>query len=235
MPAALAAARAGRAPRSSRSWPVPLALILLSIVPITAGTLRLVQLGGGPAVIPMDARFATSPLPVVVHIVGASIYALVGAFQFVGPLRRRHLLWHRRAGRVLAGAGLLVAGSALWMTLFFAPHPGTTFLLHVVRLAFAAAMAACLVLGVTSVRGGDVPAHRAWMIRAYAIGLAAGTQAFTVGLGAALIGTSGVRGDLAMTSAWVINLAVAERVIRRPQRRARAELLRDAVTAGASS
>ncbi len=35
-----------------RSWPVPVALVALSAIPLTAGTLRLVQLAGGPAVIP---------------------------------------------------------------------------------------------------------------------------------------------------------------------------------------
>jgi hypothetical protein len=83
-----------------RSWPVPVALVALSAIPLTAGTLRLVQLAGGPAVLPADHRFA-SPLPLVVHIVGATTYALVGILQLVPRFRRRHLAWHRRAGRVL--------------------------------------------------------------------------------------------------------------------------------------
>ena len=61
-----------------RSWPVPVALVALSAIPLTAGTLRLIQLAGGPAVIPADHRFAGFPLPLVVHIVGATTYALVG-------------------------------------------------------------------------------------------------------------------------------------------------------------
>ena len=60
------------------------------------------------------------PVALVVHIVG------------VGGLRPGRRLparprasaagtrrWHRRAGRVLAVAGLMVAGSALWLTLFY--------------------------------------------------------------------------------------------------------------------
>jgi uncharacterized membrane protein len=218
---------------------VPLALFLLSAVPLLAGSLRLVQLVGGPALIPADHRFAGFPLPLMVHIVGAAVYALVGAFQFVPRFRRRHVDWHRRAGRVLAVAGLLVAGSALWMTLFYAEKPGTGSLLYVLRLVFGAAMAGCLVLGVTTVRRGDVVAHRAWMLRAYAIALAAGTQAFTAGIGAAIFGRSPLAGDLALGSAWVINLAVAEWVIRRrsrstpPRRLDRAA--RSAASAGATS
>ena len=148
------------------------------------------------------------------HILGAAVYVLVGVVQFLPRFRRRHLTWHRRAGRVLAVAGLLVAGSALWLTLFYAPQPGTGGLLFVLRLVFLSAMVASLVLGVTAVRRRDIAAHRAWMIRAYAIALAAGTQAFTDGIGGAVFGTGELRGDLAKGAGWVINLAVAEWAIR---------------------
>lgn len=198
-----------------RSWPVPAALVALSAIPLTAGTLRLVQLAGGPAIIPADHRFAGFPLPLVLHIVGATMYALVGAFQFVPRFRRQHPGWHRRAGRILTVAGLMVAGSALWMTLFYLPQPGTGHLLYVLRLAFGSAVAACLVLGFTAIRRRDIAAHQAWMIRAYAIALAAGTQAFTEGIGDAIFGTGELRGDLAKGAGWVINLAVAEWAIRR--------------------
>ena len=80
-------------------------------------------------------------------------------------------------------------------------------------------MATCLVLGFTAIRRRDIPAHRAWMIRAYAIGLAAGTQVFTQGIGEAIFGTGELRSDLAKGAGWVINLAVAEWAIRRPARR----------------
>jgi hypothetical protein len=202
-----------------RSWPVPVALIVLSVIPLAAGTLRLIQLAGGPDVMPADHRFAGFPLPLVVHILGATTYALFGILQFVPRFRRRHLIWHRRAGRVLAVAGLLVATSALWMTLCYEAQPGTGDLLYVLRLVFGSAMAACLVLGFTAIRRRDIAAHRAWMIRAYAIGLAAGTQALTGGIGGAIFGTGVLAADLAKGAGWVINLAVAEWAVRSPARR----------------
>jgi uncharacterized membrane protein len=198
---------------------VPVALVALSAIPLTAGTLRLIQLAGGPAVIPADHRFASFPVPVVVHVVAATTFALAGIAQFAPRLRRRHPAWHRRAGRVVGAAGLLVALSAVWMTLFYEAQPGTGALLYVLRLVFASAMAACLVLGVAAVRGGDIATHRAWMLRAYAIGMAAGTQVFTEGLGGALLGTGVLAADLAKGAGWVINLAVAEWILRRPARR----------------
>ncbi len=202
-----------------RSWPVPMALVALSALPLMAGMFRLIQLAGGPALIPADHRFAGFPLPLVVHLVGVMTYVLVGVLQFVPRFRRRHPAWHRRAGRMLAVAGLLVAVSALWMTLFYETKPGTGDLLFVLRLVFGSAMVVCLVRGVTTIRRRNIAAHRAWMIRAYAIGLAAGTQAFTGGIGGAIFGTGVLAADLAKGVGWVINLAVAEWAIRRPVHR----------------
>jgi hypothetical protein len=53
------------------------------------------------------------------------------------------------------------------------------------------------------------------MTRAYAIALAAGTQAFTEGVGEAVLGHSPLALDASRGAAWVINLAVVEWVIRR--------------------
>jgi len=201
-----------------RSWAVPVALVALSAIPLTAGTLRLIQLAGGPAVIPADHRFAGIPIALVTHIVGATTFALGGILQLAPRFRRRHPVWHRRAGRAVAVAGLLVVTSALWITLFYEAQPGTGELLYALRLVFGSALAACLVLGIAAVRRGDIATHRAWMVRAYAIGLAAGTQVFTEGIGGALFGTGVLAGDLAKAAGWGINLAVAEWALRRPAR-----------------
>ena len=203
------------------AWRIPAGLLALSAIPLAAGALRLVQLAGGPAAVPADARFAPFPAPVVVHILGAVVYLVVGVLQFVPRFRRRHRDWHRRAGRVVALAGLAVAGSALWLTLGYPLEPGTGVVLYVLRSFFGAAMAGALIAGVAAIRRRDVRAHRAWMIRTYAIGLAAGTQALTEGIGGALFGTGELAGDLAKAAGWLINLVVAEWIIRRPGRRGR--------------
>jgi Predicted membrane protein (DUF2306) len=80
-------------------------------------------------------------------------------------------------------------------------------------------MAASLLLGIIAIRRRDIAAHRTWMTRAFAIGLAAGTQTFTEGIGAAIFGTGELRMDVAEGAGWVINLAIAECAIRRPARR----------------
>ncbi|MDX6766958.1 MAG: DUF2306 domain-containing protein, partial [Candidatus Methylacidiphilales bacterium] len=61
----------------------------------------------------------------------------------------------------------------------------------------------------------DVPTHRAWMMRAYAIGLGAATQ-IVVFIPLAPFGTPDpLSASLLLTMGWVINLAVAEWMIRR--------------------
>src|SRR5688572_9447978 len=92
-----------------REWWVPFALILLCAIPMVAGAVRLVSLANGAEVTPENARFFTAPLPVVLHIVAAAAYIVLGAFQFVPGFRRRLPSWHRGVGRVVVGAGLVAA------------------------------------------------------------------------------------------------------------------------------
>jgi uncharacterized membrane protein len=199
-------------PRSA--WRVPAALLALSAVPVLAGGLRLTDLAGVTDVTPDTARFVTAPVPVVIHIVAASTYSVVGALQFSAPLRRRG--WHRAAGRLLVPLGLAVALSGLWLTVLLPRLPGDGDLLAAFRLLFGSAMAASIVLGVAAIRRRDLAAHGAWMTRGYAIGLGAGTQVLTLGLGALLTGEpGGTSKAVLMAAGWVINLAVAEWSIRR--------------------
>ncbi len=201
--------------RGGSSWPVPLALVVLSLIPVIAGSLRLLDIAGGPQLLPTNPRIDAFPAPVVVHVLAAALYAFLGAFQFSARLRRRRPGWHRKSGRILVGAGLLVAGSGLWMTLFYAGAPGGD-LLWGIRLVVGSAMAAFIVLGFTAIRRRDIRAHRAWMIRAYALGVGAGTQAVTEGIGEALMGAADLNKAVSLGSGWVINAVVAEWVIRRP-------------------
>ncbi len=91
-----------------RQWLVPTGLIGLSLVPVAAGAARLTQLAAGTPTA-QDARFFDAPLPVIVHILGASVFCILGAFQFVPSLRRGGRSWHRRAGRLLVPFGLAAA------------------------------------------------------------------------------------------------------------------------------
>jgi uncharacterized membrane protein len=202
-------------------WVVPTALIALLVIPVAAGSLRVLEVAGGPHLLPENQRISDSPAPLIIHVAAAAVFALAGAFQFPARMRRRHRDWHRRAGRVLVVAGLLVAGSGLWMTEFYSDAPGGT-ALWAVRLLVGSATAASLVLGFTAIRRRDIMAHRAWMIRAYALAVGAGTQTITEGIAQALLGANDASKFLGSAAGWLVNLAVAEWVIRRSSsRRAR--------------
>ncbi len=58
-----------RPTRSNRSigW-VPYPLIAIVVVPAIAGTLRLVELAGGPHMLPVNPRITASPVPVIVRV-----------------------------------------------------------------------------------------------------------------------------------------------------------------------
>ena len=200
-------------------WLAPTGLILLALIPILAGAMRLTELTGNPIPTPANSRFVDSPVPVVTHIVSVTVFSLLGAFQFVPALRRRRARWHRMAGRILIPAGLLTALSGMWMAAFY-PHPaGDGPVLLILRLGFGSAMIACILLGIRAITRRNFVLHSAWMTRAYAIGIGAGTQAIVLIPGSIIFGsTHEISRTVLMGAAWVINLTVAELVIRRRNR-----------------
>ncbi len=200
----------------SATWLVPAGLIMLSVIPLAGGLFRLTQLAGGATITPENARFFASPLPVIVHIVSVSLYAILGAFQFVPRLRQRRNQWHRIAGWIVIPCGLAAALSGLWMTLFYPWPAGDGVILYGLRLLFGSAMLLAILLGIAAIRRRDYTGHGDWMLRGYAIGMGAGTQALTLMVGEMVAGPPSVLNRaLLMGAAWVINLAVAEWIIRR--------------------
>ena len=211
-------------PQNSRqiSLEGPALLLALSLVPTLGGIARLASLSGSAPATPEDARFLDAPTPVLVHVLSATIYCLLGAFQFSPGIRLRWPGLHRRAGKVLTLCGLLAALTGLWMTAFYAiPSNLQGPLLYWVRLAVACAMLASILIGWASILRKDVARHEAFMIRAYALGQGAGTQVLVLLPWMLISGESGgVTRDLLMTVAWAINIAVTEAIIRVSRRRA---------------
>lgn len=192
---------------------IPVGFLALAAIPILAGTVRLVALGTGA---PTPDRFVSAPVPVVLHIISVTIYCVLGAFQFSPGFRRSHLQWHRAAGRVLVGAGLVAALSGIWMALTYFIVPADNALLHTFRLLAGSGMAISLVLAFVAIRRRNVAEHRAWMARAYAVGQGAGTQALTqLPLILAFGPPDAMPLALMMGGAWALNLGVAEWFIRR--------------------
>jgi uncharacterized membrane protein YozB (DUF420 family) len=191
-------------------------LILLGLLPVIAR--RLADLapagaGGEAAEVPFAYLVAAA-----LHAGFGTIYVVLGAFQFSAGLRRRRRGWHRAAGRVVVLAGLVVALTAVWLNQID-PHPQGGAPLYVLRLLFALALAFSIGWALRAILRRDVATHRAWMIRGFAIAVAAGTQVFTLGFGKAFFGEGELGEWLFSLVGWAINLGVAELVIRRGRRR----------------
>lgn len=201
--------------KTRAGWWLPAALVALSAVPLAAGAVRLSELAGGAGPTPENARFFAAPVPFVLHILSASVFSVLGAFQFAPGFRRKRPLWHRRAGGLLIVCGLAAGLSGLWMTALYPPVQGDGALLLAFRFLFGSAMVMCMVLGFTAIRRRDIPRHGAWITRGYAIGMGAGTQVLVHLPWLLLLGKPGELGRaLLMGAGWAINLVVAEWIIR---------------------
>jgi hypothetical protein len=192
--------------------PWVLGLVALCLVPLGAGWFRLQTLARGAAVTAENARFVASPVPVAVHVVAATLFGVLGAFQLASGFGGgRRLRRHRALGKLLWVSGLFVALSGLWMTLFYPNAEGDGLALFWMRVVVGSGMIVSLLLGARAITRRDFVEHGAWMLRAYALGMGAGTQAVLLIPPLLALGhvSMGLRAVL-MGSGWLLNVLVAE-------------------------
>ena len=200
-------------------WGIPAGLIALSVVPALAGTARLAELARGAEITAANARFFAMPLPVVLHLTTVIPFSILGALQFAPAFRQRHPGWHRASGRVLVVCGLIAALTGLWMTLVYPWPGGDGAALYIERLVFGFGMLLSILMAIYAIRRRRFAVHGEWMIRAYAIGMGAGTQVLTHLPYYVLVGKPDESSRAVLMGAgWVINVVVAEWIIRQPQR-----------------
>lgn len=208
-------------------WAVLGLIFVYSFIPAFGGLIRVLELAGGPQIAPVNPRALLAPTPIILHILSSFLFCVVGALQFLPSIRQKNATWHRMIGRVIAVAGCASAVSGLWMTHF---HVFSEALqgpaLYWVRIVLGTAMIGLIVWAVVAIRARDIFQHSASMLRAYAIGQGASTQAL-VGIAWLITVGSEAMGPLRdglMIFAWILNLLVAEILIRsmlRPARRLR--------------
>jgi uncharacterized membrane protein len=158
----------------------------------------------------------------VAHVFAALVALVLGPLQFL-PAIRAHRRWHRRIGRAYLLAGVLPAAVAAVPVALLSGR-------FVTQVGLVIPAIAWLVTGwlaVRAIRRGDVEAHRAWMTRNYALTFLAVTARIVVPVVLlALLATGAVaRADASTAAAalipigqvlgWMINLVVAEVLIRR--------------------
>lgn len=205
---------------------LPGALLLLSLIPVGAGAMRLRELASHPPITPDNARFLADPVPAVLHIVGATLFCVLGAFQFAPGLRTRSA-FHRIAGRIAVPAGIVGTAAGMYMSVFYRRPDLHGWALPALRLVFGSAMLVSLALGLVAIWRRDFAPHRAWMVRGYALGSAAGTQSFLLVPWVVLRGLPSEPVETALMAAgWLLNLALAEWFLRAPPQGSAAELKR---------
>ena len=203
---------------SRREWAFLALIFLYSFIPAVFGLLRIPELLGGPMIIPPNPRAVIDPVPITLHILGSSVFCLVGAVQFLPSLRCHRPVLHRTLGRIVAAAGCVSALTGLWMTVSYAfPAALQGPLLYGARVTLSLAMVAFIAWAVVAIRSRNLAAHRAAMLRAYAIAQGASTQTALFLIAMIFFGTEslGVSRDLVMVAAWAINIGVAEVLIHR--------------------
>lgn len=198
-----------------REWLIPVVLITLSLIPIIDGMVRLFKMAGGVEA-ENYVRYFESPLPAILHIVGTSVYLILGAFQFIPGFRQRRPEWHRVAGRALIPFGVTAALSGVWLTLFYPPLEYDSLLLNVQRILAGSAWVILLFLGLAAVLRRDFLRHRNWMIRGYAIGFSNSTAIFGLILVQFLPFENGELAKLlGLGGPLLFNIIIAEWLIRR--------------------
>jgi hypothetical protein len=126
-----------------------------------------------------EARYVRSPVPAYLHIVPGMIYLIGACFQLSRRFRTRHIVVHRRLGKIVLGAGLI---SGVFAIVFGAPNSYGGLGESVATVVFSCYFLIALGLALRAILRRDVTSHRRWMIRAFAIGLAVGTIRLWVGV-----------------------------------------------------
>lgn len=155
--------------------------------------------------------FATKGLATFGHLAGGGVALLVGALQFSSWLRWNRPRVHRALGMTYVAAVLVGGASALVMAPTSNGGPAGHFGFGMLGALWVTATAIAFVRA----RARDFEGHRAWMIRSYALCLAAVTLRiylpFSLG--------SGIPFEEAYPAiawmCWVPNLVIAEWVVLR--------------------
>ena len=124
-------------------------------------------------------RYVEHPWLAYLHIAPGVVYLIGAPLQLTRRFRIRHYDVHRRLGRVLLSCALI---AGLFALLFGVPHAWGGTPQAAATVLFGSWFLACLVLAFRAIRRDDVPQHRRWMIRAFAVGVGIGTIRVWVGI-----------------------------------------------------
>ena len=206
----------GHSPVNSRV--LPAFLLTVCVIPTGAGIYRAAEIIDTGKFAMEFATTHVDRLPLLLHAVFAIGFLLLATFQVWPGFRRKHPRFHRRSGKITVVSGMLGALSGLWMTLL---HPDiSSGLLHAGRIGASLFWVFALFMAVRAIMRREFKIHGAWMIRAYAIALPAGTLALILFPMVLILGEDGheMLFEIVQVAAWPLHVAVAEWIIRKGQK-----------------
>jgi uncharacterized membrane protein len=165
--------------------------------------------------VPGDAHFARYILPLRLHIAGGMGALLAGPWQFSQKLRARALNLHRWLGRFYLLEVALGSLAGFWMATVSLEGLPT-------HLGFGILAVLWFFTGLQAyrmVRKGNIEAHRRWMIRNFALTLAAVTLRVQLPFMLAVLHWPFPRAYIIVSwLCWVPNFIIAEWMIRSRRR-----------------
>jgi len=197
----------------SRPTPLVLVLAFFTFIPVLTALVQVFQIPFGTY--PEDsARLAVAPMSWFAHVLAGAAFGITGPVQFVRALRHRFGALHRVSGRifVLSGAILGLSGLSLLAQVTSQRTP----MVDIARGLFGVALLIALTLAMAAIRDRDFLRHRAWAIRAYAIGMGLGAVALVFFPIYIITGQPpiGLASDILFVASWALTIAFAEVVIR---------------------
>lgn len=198
----------------SRPIPLVLALAFFSFIPVLNALVETIQIPTGTYA-KDSAHLAVAPVAWFLHVLAGAAFGLSGPLNFVLALRRRFGRLHRVTGWIFFGSAAALGLSAL--SLLLSVEPQRTPVVDIARGVFGVALLVATGKAIAAIRRRDIAGHRAWVIRAYAIGMGLGTVALVFFPVYLVTGQppTGLASDLLFAASWAINIGFAEWVIRR--------------------
>ena len=161
------------------------------------------RLSGAPD---FHVRFDALPIPAAMHVIGSGLALLIGGFQFSRTLRRKYLNAHRWLGRIYL-LMILIGGAGSFL---LAPQAAGGLVAKIGFFLLAVLWWFSAYQAYRAVRQRDIAAHRAWMLRNFALTFAAVTLRIQLGaLSAAGVPFEEAYPVVAWLS-WVPNLVLIE-------------------------
>jgi uncharacterized membrane protein len=164
-------------------WSAVLFLSLIGVAVVVRRALVLLYpaqfAGNFPPARALDDVFAPHRSITLMHIIPGFLFMVLGPLQFAKGIRSRYPRFHRWSGRVLVTSGLIIGLTAIWMSLTMSIggiNQAAATLLFAILFLFSLGKA------FLHIRRREIPQHREWMLRAFAIGLAVATIRPIIGI-----------------------------------------------------